>query len=79
MNGLKSLKLICSLLIMVTMAKAEARLDLVPWPAVLTRGTGEFILGEKSTIVAPVELNNEALLLAEGSSRFAVGEGLKSS
>jgi hexosaminidase len=40
-------------------------LGLIPWPAELIGGTGEFTIDDKTLIVAPSSLYNEALLLAE--------------
>ena len=45
--------------------KTEPPLGLVPWPAKVSRQSGEFTLSANSTIVAPAELHNEAELLAE--------------
>lgn len=40
-------------------------MGLIPWPAELNRGTGEFTIDDKTLIAAPSALYNEALLLAE--------------
>ena len=55
---------ICILFFSICLAEGKD-VDLLPWPAELTRGVGEFTIDAKTTIVAPVELTNEAQLLAE--------------